>query len=425
MSNYNFFERSLSRFLKSFPYIHLKAKKGYQNLNYFFSRLSFSSLKHFELYSNLSIDNLIVNENDESHVFFGYYDHSPWSPNMNYLILNTVNKNKLTLKLFERANGSYLFKKNILETPVFNFQQGIRAIWINNNEIIFNCIQKKQLISSIYNIENDSERYLSFPIQEMQNNNAFSINYHHLDRINKDYGYDLLSRGYFMADIDGIIAHDITNQNTKYILNKKKIHELSAIKDDINNCEINHISASPFNENVMFIYRSKGRDSISEIFCFSSKKNKLRKIFSGHIASHYCWISASEILAYIGKKVRDQGYYLIEISDSNTNKITEKHNMNGYGDGHPSICPNNKFIVYDSYPDRNRYIHLNLYDIKTNEVIKIGRFFSPLKFSGYYRCDLHPRWSPDGNYISIDSSHSGLRKHYMIDVSNIVKKDIN
>ena len=71
------------------------------------------------------------------------------------------------------------------------------------------------------------------------------------------------------------------------------------------------------------------------------------------------------------------------------------------------------------------YIHLNLYDIETNNVIKIGRFFSPLKFSGYYRCDLHPRWSPDGKYISIDSSHSGLRKHCMINVSNILKKSMN
>ena len=425
MSNYSFFERSLSRLLKSFPNIHSKIKKGYQNLNYFFSRLSFSRFKNYELYSNLTLNDHIRKDKDEFHVFFGYYDHSPWSPDMNYLILNSVNKNNLTLKLYERTNGTYSFKKDIEETSAFNFQQGVRAIWINNNEIIFNCIRKKQLISSIYNIEEDSKSYLLYPVQEMQNNNALSINYHHLDGINKDYGYDLHNLGYFMEHIDGVVSHDINNQDTKYILNKEKVHELSSIKDAINDCELNHISASPFNENIIFIYRSKGKKSISEIFLFSSKKNKLRKIYSGHIVSHYCWVSSSKILVYLGKKVRDQGYYLIEISDSSTNKITEIHNMNGNGDGHPSLCPNNKFIVYDSYPDRNRYIHLNLYDIETNNVIKIGRFFSPLKFSGYYRCDLHPRWSPDGSYISIDSSHSGLRKHYMIDVSNIVKKDMN
>ena len=52
--------------------------------------------------------------------------------------------------------------------------------------------------------------------------------------------------------------------------------------------------------------------------------------------------------------------------------------------------------------------------------ILIGKFYSPLKFNDYNRCDLHPRWSPEGKYISIDSAHQGDRRTYLIDVSKII-----
>ena len=422
MSSYNFFERSLSRLLKSFPTIHLRAKKGYQNINYILSRLVSSDFQQYELYSYLSFDDFIVNEVDESQVFFGYYDHSPWSADMKFLILNVVIKDVLTLKLYERINGKYLFKKDIVQTSAFNLQQGIRAAWINNDEIIFNCIHKKQLVCSIYNIKNDTKNYFAYPAQEIKDNTIFCIDYSHLDEINKDYGYNLLNKGYSMKDIDGILGYDIADKSVKFNLERKKIDKLSMIKDDIGNCEINHINASPFNNSIMFIYRNKGKNSTSELYHFSFKENNLRRVFSGTIVSHYCWVSPTQILVYLGRKVKDQGYYLIEILDSNSNEINQQHKMGVNGDGHPSLCPNSRFVVYDSYPDRNRYIHLNLYDTQNKKVIEIGRFFSPLKYSGYYRCDLHPRWSPDGNYISIDSSHSGLRRHYIIDVSNIIKK---
>jgi len=61
--------------------------------------------------------------------------------------------------------------------------------------------------------------------------------------------------------------------------------------------------------------------------------------------------------------------------------------------------------------------------VETRELVELGRFFAPWRFDGENRCDLHPRWSPDGNCVSIDSSHEGVRMSYIINVSNVVDCD--
>lgn len=41
--------------------------------------------------------------------------------------------------------------------------------------------------------------------------------------------------------------------------------------------------------------------------------------------------------------------------------------------------------------------------------------------AGYFQIDLHPRYSPDGKIIVIDSSHEGLgRQIYLLDISHII-----
>jgi hypothetical protein len=65
---------------------------------------------------------------------------------------------------------------------------------------------------------------------------------------------------------------------------------------------------------------------------------------------------------------------------------------------------------------------LLLYNMEKEEIQSLGHFPFPKDIKDDWRCDLHPRWSPDGNYISIDSVHEGTRQIYVIDVRGIVDK---
>ena len=412
MNHYSYYERYISRWLKSIPFLHSKFKHYYQSINYWIYKEQY----RYRLNKLCSMSSLKLKDTN----FFGYYDHSQWSDNMDFFILNVIKSNKLVLKIFEKKENEYIFKKDIISTPSFNYQQGIRAIWIDNNKIIFNYIYNNKMVSSIYNVRDQSLEYYPYPIQEINKENMlFSIDYNKLSRLNPDYGYNLLEEGYSTIEIDGILGYDYINKNIKFILKDSLIYEKSMNKILSSDCEINHISSCPDNKKIIFIYRNKNSDISSKLYLYDFNKNVLSCLFSGKIVSHYSWLNSNEIIIYLGKDVKTQNYYILNINNKELLPINKNINING--DGHPSVSPDKRWLVYDSYPDRSRLIHLNLYDFRTNKIIEIGKFLSPLDYYDYCRCDLHPRWSPDGKLLSIDSTHSGMRESYIIDVSKIVK----
>jgi Tol biopolymer transport system component len=52
--------------------------------------------------------------------------------------------------------------------------------------------------------------------------------------------------------------------------------------------------------------------------------------------------------------------------------------------------------------------------------VPLGHFHSPPEYDGEFRCDTHPRFSPDGRKVVIDSPHGGNgRQMYLFDVGAI------
>jgi Tol biopolymer transport system component len=91
--------------------------------------------------------------------------------------------------------------------------------------------------------------------------------------------------------------------------------------------------------------------------------------------------------------------------------------------GHNTYLPGfrNRWILNDTYPDKERRQHPYLYDTQTGTRHWLGHFHSPPEYVGEWRCDTHPRFSPNGKHVVIDSTHEGLgRQMYLIDISRIV-----
>jgi len=145
----------------------------------------------------------------------------------------------------------------------------------------------------------------------------------------------------------------------------------------------------------------------------------LKILLDDKMVSHYSWIDDNSVLAYARREPLGDKYYLIN-TDSLEYEIVGDGVLDIYGDGHPSYSPDKRWMITDTYPDKARMRYLILYDTIANRAKIIGRFFSPWKYDGYYRCDLHPRWSPDGKNISIDSTHEGFRGSYIVDLSDLI-----
>lgn len=56
-----------------------------------------------------------------------------------------------------------------------------------------------------------------------------------------------------------------------------------------------------------------------------------------------------------------------------------------------------------------------------DRIVLLGRLHLPREYAGEWRCDMHPRCSPDGRSAIIDSPHGGNgRQMHLVDTSGVV-----
>ena len=71
-------------------------------------------------------------------------------------------------------------------------------------------------------------------------------------------------------------------------------------------------------------------------------------------------------------------------------------------------------MITDTYPSKNREQKIYLMDMKTESVFPIGRFYQPKEYRSGWRCDIHCRWSPNGDMVGFNSTHLGSRQVYIM-----------
>ena len=71
----------------------------------------------------------------------------------------------------------------------------------------------------------------------------------------------------------------------------------------------------------------------------------------------------------------------------------------------------------DGYWNKDGYRSWVILRVSDEAIQSAGRFFVPEKYKEQYsRCDLHPRWRPDGTQLAFNSVHDGTRQVYLRDV---------
>ena len=115
------------------------------------------------------------------------------------------------------------------------------------------------------------------------------------------------------------------------------------------------------------------------------------------------------------------GFFLFEDDGSDTAVQIGEGVMTR--NGHNTYLPGNEWILNDTYPDNERMQHVYLYYVPTGKRIPIGDFYLDPDYKGEWRCDTHPRFSPDGSKVVIDCPLGDQgRQLVLLDISEIVEK---
>lgn len=376
------------------------------------------------------------------HYLFGYFDlKATNNEGRNHLALRVPYPDKLPAS--NDSAAICLIKENLEietvdKTHAWCFQQACFLQYRpqSDEEIIYNIYDENDQAykSVILNLRTQRKRILPKPVASISpdGRRAISINFSRLYDYRPGYGYCNIVDPYY-SDVkpenDGIIIMNIDTGEYSLLVSYRELWEKFAEGHDIEKMKlvINHVSFNTYGTRVLFLLRffsdTPPWPTITAVM--DLKGNNIKQVFG--FGSHYYWKNDKELII-TGENVFNRNertfttlYHL--------NVETGEHYMIDQdfftGDGHCSYSPDQNYILYDSYPKQKiPYRKLMLYDVNKNCGTTLIYLLSDPVVHGNNkdcRCDLHPRWSPDGRYITFDSIHEGFRGIYRIKTEDAIE----
>jgi hypothetical protein len=368
------------------------------------------------------------------HHFFGYYDKFPRDATGRYLLgLETTFIDRpptpddaAVIGLIDRAENHRW--QPLAETCAWNWQQGTMLQWLPtapDRLIIYNAREGDRFVSVIRDVFTGETRTLPRPIYAVSHDgkSAVTPNFSRLHNTRPGYGYNGPPDPW--ADDphpvgDGIYWMDLTTGENRLIISLDQI--VNCGHDDTMDGSkhwFNHLQFNPDDSRFLFLHRWRrpGRGWWTRLFTAHPDGTDLYCVADHEMVSHFDWRSPHEILAWARQRDVGDRYFLF------TDRSPQREVV-GEGilttDGHCSYSPDRRWILTDTYPDPERKRTLLLYRPEDRLRVDLGRFYAPPELDGEIRCDLHPRWSRDGQQVCFDSVHEGERQMYVIDVAEIV-----
>jgi Tol biopolymer transport system component len=132
--------------------------------------------------------------------------------------------------------------------------------------------------------------------------------------------------------------------------------------------------------------------------------------------SHFDWLNDEELMITSAYEGKQYSHVLFTVGKEDYKRLG--NGLLDY-DGHGTFSPDGKWMVTDTYARENAFREQKIYlmDMKTNAVRTLGQFVTPDSFKGFWRCDIHCRWSPKGDMIGFNSVHTGSRQAYLLKLS--------
>ncbi len=417
----------------------------------------------FELYKEAS---LIFRTPENESYKFGYYNYSPISNDGSRLLGHKVFfEGRMPLPEDKVEIGYFTLDDQIwhkvAESNAFNWQQGSMLQWLGpdfNSKIIFNDSDGGKYIARIIDINTLEEKVIPKAIYGVTPDGKTSVSLN-FERCNftRAYSYAPIvdkSWDVKIPEKDAVIKIDLTTGEYKNII---------AINDVLDGVELNeedghwfeHITLNPEGSRFSFYHRYGGSVFTTRAFTadMDGKDLWLHPNTSTEKVTHLGWRDSKSYVLYTvvqsklnimmgGKnKKKKQKWYLAvyrslirpfvprklvktlpkpksfyTLTEDRNGVIAKYNPQPGNMDGHPGFTADGRYMLTDTYSDKDNYRHLLIYDTKKDKSYMLGKFYSVYNNCGW-RTDLHPRFSKDEEKVIIDSNHNGNNSIMVLNIN--------
>lgn len=372
-----------------------------------------------------------ITDNNKEHFFASYYGINSFDRSERYVtVLETDLKYKLpdendpaTLGLVEIESKKFI---PLATTRAWNFQQGCMAHWLGTSPdslIIYNDLREGKTVSVIMNVHTKKEiKTLPFPVSAVASDgiHALSINFSRLRLTRPDYGYggdgQDSRKDVPFPDDDGLFLVNLETGESKLLVSYEQIKELVPPLEEGRIEWFNHTLFSRNGSKIFWLSRQIEKNTrITSSFTVNSDGTGLQRCFPDNWGgSHYDWLNDDELMITSAYEGIQYAHVLFTAGKKDYKRLG--NGLLDY-DGHGTFSPDQKWMVTDTYPSEGlREQKIYLMDMKTEAVLPLGRYVQPQEFEGYWRCDIHCRWSPSGKMIGFNSTNTGSRQVYIFNL---------
>jgi Concanavalin A-like lectin/glucanases superfamily len=299
-------------------------------------------------------------------------------------------------------------------TTAWCWQQGCRLQWrpCSQSEVVWNDRDGDHYITRVKNVWTGAERTFPHPIYHIHPNGkiALGVDFRRIGWARSGYGYNGIAdpnRNIASPTDSGIYTLDLDTGEYNFLFSIADIAAIPYSGQGANDVHyFNHIEWNTDGSRFLFLDRGWGA---GRMLTANADGSDIR--FVCYSPSHYHWRDPEHIIVWSGS------YKLFK--DDNSGEYEVLWNA---PNGHETYFRDGEWILSDTYPmGSERLQHSYLFHAPTKKIIPLGHFNSPSSYGGERRCDTHPRISPDGTQVVIDSPHGGNgRQLYLIDISGFV-----
>ncbi len=374
------------------------------------------------------------------HHWFGYYDKLQFDPSARYALGMEVGfehrpptpEDQVRVGMVDLCDGDRWIELG--ESRAWGWQAGCMLQWLprSDSEVIWNDREGDRFVSHILNIVTGQRRTLPHPVFTLSPDGvrALTIDFHRLEDMRPGYGYMGIRDPWHdtMAPREtGIHALDLRTGRRELIVSLAEVAAIPYPQGDISAAKhyFNVLIFNPGGTHFLFLHRWRfGAGGFhTRMLTAAADGSELTVVDHSGLTSHLIWRDDSQILAWSRRPSHGDAFYLFQNAADGTcgpDRVVGKERMPL--NGHCTYLPNNNWVLNDTYPQGDERLQdLYLYHVPSDRRVDLGRFHAPPAYTDTLRCDLHPRSSPDGSKIAIDSAHGGNgRQMYLFEVGKMI-----